>query len=258
MFKKFISEIFLDKEKIRRINRQSLEVFKTRYPEINYCGQVSDFVGYVQYKHGYEQICLLLDRNFCDEWLDSVISNKKYTEVDFELFKDNDPNRRIRNLFKNFWNYKDFLQLDKYKCVLNCFLSEIWLKKEIPNLFDDESFDFETSKNKNLFKMDFMNHLEFIEYYYGSFEDFYDEDVEMIYLEVSSILFSCGYYQSVIKDLNFSKVTDNHRKIIKNRNDDKEYGHIWEFWTRVINTEFKKDSIFFYDDTKPNLEKLLS
>ena len=35
-------------------------------------------------------------------------------------------------------------------------------------------------------------------------EDFYDEDVEMIYLEVSSILFSCGYYQSVIKDLNFS------------------------------------------------------
>ena len=53
------SGLFFDPHEVRKKNLSSLEEFNKRYPEIICNGHITDFQGYIQFKDGLIQRCLL-------------------------------------------------------------------------------------------------------------------------------------------------------------------------------------------------------
>jgi hypothetical protein len=259
LFKSFRSQldfsgIFFNPQKIRVLNSKSLEKFKNKYPEIMVSGHVSDFQAYIQFKHGIKQRCLLVEGFEFKKYLKSIMSNPNYTSVKGERISKDSIERTIHNLFDDYWTYDRYLTDEKYTAVLNIILTEIWLKKNIPESFNSDNFDFESAKYKNLLKMDLESEIKNIEIRYRTMSDFTKINRELILLELSNIFFSNNYYLSLINELPFTAVNDSQRAFVNSENND---GYIFDFWNQVLNSHFKPHYFYFHQDA-PNIDKILS
>jgi hypothetical protein len=246
------SGLFFNPQEVRRKNYYSLVEFNKRYPEIICSGHMSDFQGYIQFKSGIYQRCLLVEGYQFKNTLSRIKSNPKYSEVYGEEIPKNSEHRRIHNLFTNYWNYEKYLKEPNYLAVLNIILAQCWLKKNMPEIFTKDEFNFDTTKFKNLIKMDFLNYFKKITSIYESIENFSKQHRDIILLELSSLMEINDYYQSVIKNLEFTKINDEHRKFISNEN----IGSIEEFWMQVLNAHFKPHNYIFEED-RPDILKLV-
>jgi hypothetical protein len=246
--------ISFDPNKIRNLNSKSLEKFNFKYPEITTSGHVTDFQAYIQFKDGIQQRCLLVEGFKFNKTLQRIKNNTRYTEVKGERITKDSAERTIHNLFDNYWTYAHYLTDYKYTAVLNIILAEIWFKKNIPEVFNSNNFNFESSKHKNLLKMDFEKELSNIESRYQTFSNFQKLDRELILLEFSNIFYSNNYYLSLIKELPFTKITDKHRDFINSADND---GYIFDFWNRVFHSNFKPYYFYFHQDP-PNIKKIIA
>ena len=102
--------------------------------------------------------------------------------------------------------------------------------------------------------MDLEMELTNIESRYQSLDNFQKLNRELILLEFSNIFYSNNYYLSLIKELPFTKVTDNQRDFINSDNND---GYIFDFWNQVFHSNFKPYYFYFHQDP-PNIRKIIS
>ena len=246
------SGLFFNPEEVRRKNYYSLVEFNKRYPEIICSGHMSDFQGYIQFKSGIDQRCLLVEGYQFKNTLSRIKSNPKYSEVYGEEIPKNSEQRRIHNLFTNYWTYEKYLNEIGYVAVLNIIQAQCWLNTYIPEIFSKEKFNIDSNKYKNLLKMDFLYYLEDIIHLYDSLENFQEQSNNTILIELSSIMERNNYYESVIKNLEFYKITDKHREFINAEST----GFIEEFWMQVFNANFKPHN-YLFGENKPNIFKLI-
>ena len=182
------------------------------------------------------------------------MNNPKYTSVKGERISKDSIERTIHNLLDDYWTYDRYLTDEKYTAVLNIILAEIWLKKNIPESFNSDNFDFESAKYKNLLKMDLESEIKNIENRYRTMSDFKKMNRELILLELSNIFFSHNYYSSLIDELPFTAVNDSQRAFVNSENND---GYIFDFWNQILKSHFKPHYFYFHQDA-PNIDKILS
>ena len=248
----FYSGLFFNPQEVQKKNHLSLIEFRKRYPEIICSGHMTNFQGYIQFRSGLVQRCLLVEGYKFESTLSQIKQNPDYSDVYGEEIPRSSKERRIHNLFTNYWNYEKYLKEPNYLAVLNIILAQCWLKFNMPEIFNKDKFNFDTTKYKNLLKMDFLNYFIKITSIYESIENFSKQHRDVILLELSSLMEINDYYQSVIKNLEFSKITNEHRKFIRNES----IGSIEEFWMQVLNAHFKPHNYIFGED-RPDILKII-
>jgi hypothetical protein len=245
--------LFFDPIKIRNKNAVALKSFSDKYPEFIISGHLSDFQAYIQFKNGIQQRCLLVEGHEYNKYLNLISNNSDYTYVKGEEISKDSKERTIHNLIDDYWTYEKYLNNSHYECVLNVILTDLWLQKYIPELFNSNDFTFESMKYKNLLKMDFNYHINNIENRYLNMNNFKTQEKELILLEISNILFSNNYYCSVIHNLAFKQVNDSQREFLSSNKNHL----IFKFWRQVIDSKFKQ-YFYFPSFEPPSIDRLLS